>query len=111
MGLFDLFKRKDKYQQLLIDGISYAAKKIQSTEGKSRDESEYLAICSFIDEIKARPQDHDGLEALMAIIERDYPQHLNDLIAYVGWSSGQVKLEPDAEEAMRKRHAKSTSHE
>jgi hypothetical protein len=110
MGLFDLFKSKDKSQQTLMDGISSNATRIQNIEGKSRDESEYLAICSLIDEIRKPPLDQDRFEALMTIVEKDYPQLVNELIAYVGWSSGQVKLEPQADQAMRKRHGKSTSH-
>jgi hypothetical protein len=63
MGLFDLFKPKDKSRKLLLDMISYNADIIERDEGKPRSEAEYLAICLLIDDMQGRPKRSQGVPA------------------------------------------------
>jgi hypothetical protein len=106
MGLLDFLKPKDDPKKLLLDSIAYNAELIQSGEGKSREDSEYLAICLLIDDLRKRPNGQAGYKTVMDILQTDYPHQLNDVITYVAWSSGKIVLKPEFEAEMRKRHAK-----
>jgi len=108
MDLFNLFKPRDKSQKRLKDLIIYNADIIQKTEGKSRKDSEYLAICMIIDDLSKRPRGSDGYQKIMEILSRNYHEHLGDVMTYVGWSTGRLQLKPEAEDALRKRHARAS---
>jgi hypothetical protein len=107
MGLFNILKPKKSGRQLLLDGISHNADVIERTEGKSRKDAEYLAICTLIDDLSKRPNGRQGYLEVMEILKTRYPEHLNDVITYVGWSTGKLVFKPEFEEALRKRHARS----
>jgi hypothetical protein len=106
MGLFDFFKPKDNPRQRLLDLLTYNADMIQKNEGKSREDAEYLAFCLIIDDLQTRPNGRVGYQTMMDILQSDYPQHFNDVLLYVGWSNGKLHLKPEAEAALRARHAK-----
>ena len=106
MGMFDFLRPKGGKNPLLQDLIKHNADVIQKDEGKSRFEADYLAICLIIDDLSQRPNGRKGYQEMMAILQSEYPQHLNDVITYVGWSTGQLPLKPEYEEALKKRHAK-----
>ena len=106
MGLFDIFKPKPSKDALLKDMIAHNAMIILTTEEKTQAEAEYLSICLLIDDLSARPNGREGYKQIMIILERNFPQHSGDVITYVGWSTGKLKLKPEAEAALRGRHAK-----
>ena len=106
MGLFDLFKQKKTGKQLLTDLIVHNADIIERNEGRSRKDAEYLAICMIIDDLRNRPNGRKGYLEIMEILRGTYQEHFNDVITYVGWSTGQLVFKPEGEEALRKRHTK-----
>jgi hypothetical protein len=106
MGLFDFFKPKDNDGAMLADLLRHNADMIQNSEGKSRNEAEYLAACLIIDDLTKRPNGRVGYQQLMTILQNDYPHVLNDVITYVGWSTGKLVFKPEYDAAMRARHAK-----
>ena len=106
MGMFDFLKPKDKSKELLSDLLVYNADLIQKQEGKSHAEAVYLAACTIIDDLRTRPNGQDGHRKLMELLESDYPQQFNDVITYIGWSTGVLKFKPEYEAEMKARHAK-----
>ena len=106
MGLFDFIKPKDKGRLLLLDAISHNADIIERTEGKARAEAEYLAICLLIDDLSTRPNGRKGYLLVMDILQNEHRIHLNDVLTYVGWSTGKLVFKPEFEAAMRERHSK-----
>ncbi len=106
MGLFDFLKPDDRQGRLLLDGIAYNADVIQKTENKSRDDAEYLAICVLIDDLAKRERGQIWHRKLMELLPSAYPQHLNDVITYIAWSRGMIELLPEAEAALKARHAR-----
>jgi hypothetical protein len=86
--------------------LTYNAEMIEKQEGKSHDEALYLAACLMIDDLSTRPNGKVGYQRLMEILQSDYPQHVNDIITYVGWSTGILHFKPEYEAEMRARHAK-----
>lgn len=105
-GLFNLGEPKDDGRATLADLLSHNADRIQSSEGKSRDESEYLAACLIIDDLSKRANGRVGYQQMMDILQNDYPQIFNDVITYVGWSTGKLIFKPEYDAAMRARHGK-----
>jgi hypothetical protein len=106
MSFFDFLKPKDDSRKMLTDLLSHNADVIQKTEGKPRGEAEYLASCMIIDDLMKRENGRVGYQQMMEILQNDYPQHLNDVITYVGWSTGKLHFKPEYEAQMRARHAK-----
>lgn len=106
MGLFDFLKPKDNSRKMLVDLLTHNADVIEKSEGKDRSEAEYLAACLIIDDLSRRPNGREGYQQMMEILKADYPQHLNDVITYVGWSTGKLHFKPDYDAYMRARHAK-----
>lgn len=106
MGLFDLFKKKSDPRRGLIDLLIYNTDIIERTEKKSRGDAEYLAICLILDDLANRPNGRVGHQEMMNIIQESYPQHFNDVITYLAWSSGKIILKREAEAALRKRHSR-----
>jgi len=101
--MFGWSKPKKSSAEILREAITFNAEKIRESEGKSSDESLYIAICLFVDDLTAR-KNQKGYQELMRLIQSDYPQQFNDVITYVGWSTGVLKFKPEAEAAMRARH-------
>ncbi len=106
MGLFDFLKPRDDTKRMLLDLITHNADLIEKTERRSRGDAEYLAICLIIDDLSKRAGGRAGYQKMMAILQTDYPQHLNEVLLYVGGSIGKLHLTPEAESALRARHAK-----
>lgn len=106
MGLFDFLKPQGSSRKLLLDLVVHNADVIERNEGRSRNDAEYLAICLIIDDLRKRPNGRHGYQTLIDIVEKDYPQQLNDIITYVAWSTGRIHLNPEAEATMKKRLAK-----
>ena len=106
MGLFDLFKPENNGRQLLMGWIVHNADTIQKDEGRTRHDAEYLAICLIFDDLSQRPNGREGYQMMMSILQSDYPAHFNDVITYVGWATGKLHLNPEAEQALKNRHAK-----
>ncbi len=106
MGLFDFLKPKDDTKRMLLDLIKHNADIIEKTEHKSRGDAEYLAICLIIDDLSKRTGGRAGYQKMMEILDTDYPQHVNEVLLYVGWSIGKLHLTPEAEAALRARHGK-----
>jgi hypothetical protein len=106
VGLFDFLKPKDKIQQRLMNLISHNVDMIRNREGRTRADAEYIAICIIIDDLRERPNGRAGHKMMMDILQKHYPMHLNDVITYVGWSTGQINLKPEAEVDLRERHAR-----
>lgn len=106
MGLFGFFKPKDNGKQLLMDLMVHSADMIQKNEGRSRKDAEYLAISLIIDDLSRQSNGPKGYQKMMSILQTDFPAHFNDVITYVGWSTGKLQLNPQAEQALRNRHMK-----
>jgi len=106
MGLLDFLKPKDKSRQLLLEAISHNADIIERSEGKERGEAEYLAICLLIDDLSKRPNGRKGYLLVMDILQNEHQARLNDVVTYVGWTTGKLVFKPEFEAAMRERHAK-----
>ena len=86
--------------------ITYNAEIIPKEEGKSYDEAIYLAACLIIDDLSTRSNGQAGYRQMMEILRSDYPQHFNDVITYVGWSSGKLHFKPEFGAETKARHAK-----
>jgi hypothetical protein len=105
MGLFDsLFGNKDK--KMLHDLIEYNADMIEKDEGRTRHDAEYLAICLVLDDLATRPNGVKGHKIIMDMLSNEYSQHHNDVFTYLAVSTGRIKLKPEAEEELMKRHQK-----
>lgn len=106
MGLFDFLRPKDQSLELLRGMVTHNVDIIQKNEGKSRKDAEYIAFCMIIDDLHKRPNGREGYAKLMDILKADYPQHLNDVIIYVAWSTGKLQFKPEAEAEMKRRLGK-----
>jgi hypothetical protein len=106
VGLFDFLKPRDDGRRRLLDLIIHNTDTIEKTEHKRREDAEYLAICLIIDDLSKREKGRAGYQTMMNILQTDYPQHLSDVITYVGWSIGKLHLKPEAEAALMARHSK-----
>ncbi|MFZ1989934.1 MAG: hypothetical protein WAW96_09200 [Alphaproteobacteria bacterium] len=106
MGLLDILKLGDRDRQMLAEHIDYNAGIIQKNEGKSRKDAEYLAICLVLDDLQSRPNGKPGYLKVMSLLKGPLHEHLNDVMTYLMWSNGRIHLKPDAEAALRARHAK-----
>jgi hypothetical protein len=73
MGLFDFPKPKTDSRKMLVDLLNHNAEMIQMSEGKSRDEAEYLAACLVIDDLSGRANGRVGYQQMMEILKSDYP--------------------------------------
>lgn len=105
MGLFNRRKPSDGGMRRIIEeNIVYNAELIEKNEKRTRHDAEYLAICLFLDDMKNRPNGKEGHILIMDIVKSQYPQHLGDVILYVGWRDGLLKLKPEAERALVARH-------
>ncbi len=100
------FKPKNKERVMLADLLSHNADIIEKSEGRSRNDAEYLAACLIIDDLSSRPNGQSGYKTMMEILQTDYPQHFNDVITYVAWSTGKLQFKPEFDEALRERHRK-----
>ena len=109
MRLFDILRANDDVRRRLVQTILLNAYIIQKTESKSRQEAEYLAICTLLDSLRTQKGGENARNILMAIVKKAYPQHLRDVLEFSGWRSGERKLGPQEEAAMERRHAKSPS--
>ena len=98
--------RSRKNDRLLEELILHNTDIIERDEGKTHAEAEYLSICLIIDDLSRRPNGRAGYLEIMKILQTEYPQHFNDVITYVGWSTGQLPLTTEAEVAIKRRHAK-----
>jgi hypothetical protein len=106
MGLFDFLRSKDKSRHMLLEMIEHNADIIERDEGKARSEAEYLAICLIIDDLSKRSKGSEGYLKVMDILKNEHQRHLNDVITYVGWSTGKLVFKPEFDAAMRARHSK-----
>lgn len=105
MGLFDsLFGNKEK--KLLRELIEHNADMIEKDEGRTRHDAEYLSICLVLDDLATRPHGVKGHKIIMDMLSNEYSHHHNDVITYLAVSRGKIKLKPEAEEALMKRHQK-----
>ena len=109
MGIFDFFKPKDKSRRLLLDLIAHNAEIIERDEGKSRSEAEYLAICRIIDDLRRRPNGREGYLKVMDILKNEHQRHLNEVVTYFAWATGQFDFKPEFDALMRARHSKKWS--
>lgn len=89
---------------LLADLIAHNADAIRREQHRSRLDAEYLALCMLIDDLSSRPDTDAAYQAVIALLQTDYHEHFSDIVTYVGWSTGQLRLKPEVERALRKRH-------
>ena len=105
MGLLNsLFGNKDK--KMLYELIEHNADMIEKDEGRTRHDAEYLSICLVLDDLANRPNGAKGYKVIMDMLSNEYSQHHNDVITYLAVSTGKIKLKPEAEEELMKRHKK-----
>jgi hypothetical protein len=106
MGLLDLVKLGDRDKRMLAEHIAHNADVIEKSEGKTRKDAEYLAICLILDDLQTRPKGRSGYLKVMDLLRGRYHEHHNDVITYLAWSNDRIHLKPDAEAALRNRHEK-----
>lgn len=102
---FGLFGKQKDPATMLRELVTFNAKKIQREEGKTRREATYLAICLILDDMASKKSEK-GYKDTMALVQSDYPELDNDVFTYLGWSSGKLIFKPEAEAAMKARHAR-----
>ncbi|GJQ58445.1 MAG: hypothetical protein D8M57_14550 [Candidatus Scalindua sp. AMX11] len=105
MGFLDsLFGKKDK--KMLLELVEHNADMIEKDEGRTRTDAEYLSICLVLDDLATRPNGNKGYKIIMDMLQNEYSQHHNDVFTYLAVKSGKIKLKPEADEALMKRHQK-----
>lgn len=106
MGIFgSLFGNKGR--NLLLGTIRHNADIIERDEKRSRKDAEYLAICLVLDDLAKRPNSQSAHRIVMDILLREYSEHHSDVMTYLAMKSGKVKLKPEFEQQILKRHRKS----
>jgi hypothetical protein len=103
--MFGFGKSKKRPDAMLVELIEHNADQIARNEGKDRSEATYLAICLVLDDLMSRENGRSGYQTVMGLLETRYLQHMNDVITYVAWSTGRIKLSGEAEAEMMRRHA------
>lgn len=88
----------------LLDLIQHNATTIQQSEGKTKAESEYLAICAVLDDVAKRINGQVGHQIIMDMLMNEHAVHFNDVLRYLAVTRGNVKLKPEAEEEFTRRH-------
>lgn len=88
----------------LLEGIEFNTKQIAYREGRSKLDSEYLAICTLLDDLRTRERGQKGITLVMDILRNEYSTHQSDVLIYLTWQSGKRSSKDDAERAIRKRH-------
>lgn len=88
----------------MLDLIRQNADRIQHTEGRTRKDAEYLAICVLVDDLATRPNGATGHRLVMDILTKEYHEHHNEVLTYIAIKSGVIKLKPDAEQRWIERH-------
>ena len=78
----------------------------RGTRARAVTNAEYLAVCLLIDDLSKRENGREAYQKVMDILQKEYHQHLSDVITYVAWTTGKIVLKPEAEAAMRARHAR-----
>lgn len=73
MGLFGFGRSKS--EKLLAEMIVHNAEYIQRTEGRSRKDAEYLAICTLLNDLSRRPNGEQGCRDVMTLVHRNYRVH------------------------------------
>jgi hypothetical protein len=105
MGLFDFLKPKPAGNDSLARLIEDNADHIAQIEGKDRKEATYLSICLVLDDLKARTNGVKGHQEVMNLLMMGpYQEHMNDVMTYLAWSTGKIKLKPEYEAELVKRH-------
>lgn len=105
MGFFgSLFGDKDRKRKRLLELIEHNADWIEKDEGRTRIDAEYLSICLVLDDLATRPNGQKGHQVVMDILSNEYSEHHNDVMTYLVVKSGKIKLKPESEEALIKRH-------
>jgi hypothetical protein len=105
MGIFSaLFGGKSR--NLLLETIRQNAAIIERNEKRTRTDAEYSAICLVLDDLASRPDGQSGQRLVMDILLNDYPQHYVTVMTYLAINSCQVKLRPEIEHQITKRHRK-----
>ena len=94
----------EQHKTLLLDLIGHNADAIRRERRCSEKDSEYLALCMLLDDLRHRPDSDDAYQAVLALLQSDFSAHFSDVITYVGWSTGQLRLKPDDEKALKRRH-------
>lgn len=103
MGVIDsLFQNKD--HALLLDLIRHNADVIQRSEGRTRKDAEYLAICLALDDLAQRENGQEGHKKVMEILQSEFSEHQSDVMVYLAYTRMDLPLKPDAEAALQARH-------
>ena len=99
----------DSTGQLLLDSVVYNADIIERTEGKTRHDAEYLALCALIDDLRTRERGSTGIRKLQEVVAIAFPQHSRDLAIYIDWADGKARIDEKALTDLLKRHRYSES--
>jgi hypothetical protein len=102
MGFFDFLKPKPNNEtySILVDLIENNADQIVLKEGKPRSEAIYLSICMAYEDLRTRPNGHEGRKALMKLVEDRYRAAHNDVMTYIAGTRGRIELKPEYEVAL-----------
>ncbi|KRA70690.1 hypothetical protein ASD78_17805 [Lysobacter sp. Root667] len=103
MGLIDsLFQ--DKGRATLLDLIMHNADVIERSEGRTRKDAEYLAICLVLDDLAQRENGQEGHKKVMEILKSEFSEHQSDVMVYLAYTRMDLPLKPEAETAFQARH-------
>jgi len=89
MKVFELLKATDSAEQRIIKTIRFDARVMRRVEGRSRAEAEYWSIRTLLDSVRAQERGEDGARIVMKIVEKRYPQHLQNILRYAAWRGSQ----------------------
>jgi hypothetical protein len=103
MRLFRWSRPRQEARRLLAELVTQQAARLQA-QGKSRQEAEYLALCSVIDDLNKQPDGARAYRTMLQMLEQEYRDQLDEVITYIAWSRGRLALNPQREEALKQRH-------
>ena len=96
-------KSLDRDREVLLGGIEATAEAITRDEGRTKNDAEFLAIVSFLDDLQDRPNGQAGSRLMVDIARNEYAQHFSAVLMYLGWRDGKLILKPEIERQLKAR--------
>jgi hypothetical protein len=92
--------------KLISKQIKHDTNVIKKNDKRTKEDSEYLAICNLLDNIENSPDRQKKHKIVMDILLKKYPQHHSDVTIYLAVKTGVTKLTPKAKKMFNNRHQK-----
>lgn len=104
MSLFNNFFQRNNERQMLLESINYNIESISKSEGRSRKDSEYLAICTLLTDLSSRTNGQSGWKLTMDILQKELNEHHTDVLMFLTWKAGKYHFKQEAEQEIINRH-------